>query len=57
MDMQKLIDDILDEELKQRDQLRKEIYEGESDYEEFKDSIQMFNLHKEETLVDVTTIK
>lgn len=38
-DMEKLLDDIIEEELKQLTQLKKEIYEGEIDVEEFKTSI------------------
>lgn len=37
--MEKLLDDIIEEELKQLTQLKKEIYEGEIDVEEFKTSI------------------
>ena len=56
-DMQALIIDIIEEELQQLAQLKKDIYDGLIDREEFKTKIQMFGLHKEESLVDVTSIK
>ena len=55
--MENLIIDIIEEELKQLAQLKQDIYDGEIAVEEFKTKIQMFGLHKEETLVDITTIK
>ena len=56
-DLPKLIEHIVEEEIRQIEEARQNVFKGEIEQDEFKNSNFMFNLYRDLNLVEVTEIK